>query len=1047
MRSARVRHAAGVLGLVGFGIALLLQQGYLVHAASPVAVPLFVNVSRQAGVTHNRVVSLDLAIGQAWGDYDGDGWVDLYVTDPAGPNTLYHNQGDGTFVVSPLNAQVALPKAYSAGATFVDYDNDGWRDLFVANWGPNNLFHNEGGQRFVNVTLAAGLRDQGNSKTGSWGDYDNDGYLDLYIAAWSCYPRCGRPMEGDTDHLYHNNGDGTFSDVSDFLGGGLTGAGYVATFNDYDNDGDLDVYLVNDEFINPVGNKLWRNDGPGCQGWCFTQVAKAAGADAQLFGMGLAVGDYDNDGDNDYYFSNVGPMALLQNQGDGTFVDVAEAAGVRSATSIGWGTVFLDYDNDGWRDLYLAVADTTNHRDIAANPLFHNNGDGTFTAVPCNNEASDVRPSMGVAYADYDRDGWVDLVVGNMDEGYRLYRNQTSASVGNHWLALDLTGAGHVNRDAVGARVYVTTADGNRQMQDVINGSSLGGGSELVLYFGLGTAKRAAVTVRWPDGTEQRFGQVAGDTRYHLDYPLDGPTQLVAERLRSTAAQPDMSGGAAAGALPGLVIPVSLLVGLAVWPLSRRAPGTWWGRACLSMGVMSLTGALWLVLPAGGLAWPGDADAQLRHLMAQAGVQPPTSPPAPRESLVALGEALFWDPELSGNRDMACATCHHSRVALGDDLSVSIGTGGQGLGADRVRLSNRNEFIPRNAQPLFNLGYLEWQVFFWDGRVSGTAATGFETPASDRLPDGLDSLLAAQAMFPVTSRDEMRGLRGDHDLAGARNELAMLPDYAARPIWAALMRRLVAIPAYVQLFQAAYPDVPVEKLGFQHAANALAAYEIAAFSPEDSPFDRYLRGEASALSPAAKRGALLFYGEAGCATCHSGGLLTDQKFYNLAVPQIGPGKGREQPFDLGRARETGNECDRYAFRTPPLRDVAITGPWMHNGALVTLEATVRHHLNPAASLAAYDPAQLAPVLQDTCQDQPAVLAAILATTSDSATTGVQLSEQGMQDLLAFLEALTAPSALDLEDTIPASVPSGLQVGGRIDNLVVVGQASPDVAGP
>ncbi len=269
------RPVLALAALVSVGIALFLQQGYSVGAAPAAASPLddsraaFAEVSREAGVTHNRVVSLDLAIGQAWGDFDNDGWVDLYVTDPAGPNTLYRNLGDGTFEVSALREQVALAEAYSAGAVFVDIDNDGWRDLFVANWGTNHLYRNQGGQGFVDITTQAGLVDTGNSKTGSWGDFDSDGFLDLYIAKWSCYPRCGRPMDGDVDRLYRNNGDWTFTDVSDWLGGGLTGAGFVASFNDYDNDGDLDIYLVNDEFINPVGNKLWRNDGPGCQGWCF----------------------------------------------------------------------------------------------------------------------------------------------------------------------------------------------------------------------------------------------------------------------------------------------------------------------------------------------------------------------------------------------------------------------------------------------------------------------------------------------------------------------------------------------------------------------------------------------------------------------------------------------------------------------------------------------------------------------------------------------------------------------------------------------------------
>jgi cytochrome c peroxidase len=335
---------------------------------------------------------------------------------------------------------------------------------------------------------------------------------------------------------------------------------------------------------------------------------------------------------------------------------------------------------------------------------------------------------------------------------------------------------------------------------------------------------------------------------------------------------------------------------------------------------------------------------------------------------------------------------------------------------------------------------VEWEILFWDGRVSGSLTTGFDTPASDRLPDGLDSLLAAQAMFPVTSRDEMRGLRGDHDIFGQKNELAMLVDYAARPIWAALMRRLAAIPGYVELFRAAYPDVPVDQLGFQHAANALAAYEIDFFTFEDSPFDRYLQGESSALSPQAQRGALLFYGEAGCAACHTGGLLTDQHFYNLAVPQVGPGKGREEPLDLGRARETGNDCDRYAFRTPPLRNVAITGPWMHSGAFTSLEAAVRHHLDPAGGLLAYDPSQLAVMFQSMCQDQPEVLASVLRTESDIASDQAPLSDAQVQDLLAFLDALTSPQALDLEDTIPDSVPSGLPVGGNI--VTLTGQARP-----
>ncbi len=1022
------------------GIALLLQQGYLLFADEPpepaaeTAVSIFKDVSRSAGIVNNRVPSMDMSVGQAWGDYDNDGWVDLYVTDPDGRNTLYRSNGDGTFSPSPLADQVALPDAYSEGAVFADYDNDGWRDLIVVNWGINTLFHNEKGQRFVEVTRQAGLTDEKNSKTASWGDFDNDGFVDLYVANWSCYPQCGRSLEGDSDRLYRNNGDGTFSDVSDYLGGSLNGAGFIASFVDYDNDGDQDIYLVNDEFVNPIGNKLWRNDGPGCGGHCFTQVAAEAGADSKLFGMGLAVTDYDNDGDMDFYYSNVGPMELLNNRGDGTFTEVAAAAGVQTPTDIAWGAIALDYDNDGWRDLYLAVVDTANHRDIAANKLFHNNADGTFSLVPCRNEAADPHPSLGVAYADYDHDGWLDLAVGNMDEGYRLYRNQGGESGANHWLSLSLVGAGPVNRDAVGTRVYLTTPDGRTQMQDVINGFGMGGGSELALYFGLGAAETADLQIRWPDGRTQTFANVAADQRYHLAYPLAEETVLkpMPQKQRRPESAPRARLTDNPKLQPAILALIGLVlagIGILVWTMP--SPAARWEPAAL-VGLVAIVLIAWA---AAALDRPLrqflTVDGRLQYLMNQADVKPPTRLPAPSPELLALGEALFWDPELGGNRDTACVTCHHPLAATGDDLVLPIGTGGVGLGHTRVQMDAERSLVPRNAQPLFNLGYAEWTTLFWDGRVSGSAQNGFDTPAGDRLPAGLDNALAAQALFPMTSRDEMRGLRGDDDIFGQPNELAKITDYTMQDMWNDIMARLLQIPGYVELFRAAYPDVPVESLTIAHVANAIAAYEGAAFTFDDSPFDRYIRGDLDALSDAAKRGAALFYGDAGCANCHSGSLLTDQQFHNLAVPQIGPGKGRDAPYDLGRARETGSDCDRFAFRTPPLRNVALTGPWMHNGAFTTLDAVIRHHLDPAGSLQAYDPTQLPPDLQDTCLNDPEAITAVLAS-SESIGDQKQLSAREMGDLLAFLHALTSPSALDLSATIPQRVPSGLPVGGNVE---------------
>ena len=967
-------------------VALLFLQGCAAltpeppaPAADAVPAPFFAEVSRAAGITDNRRGTVK-ATGQAWGDYDNDGWPDLYVTDTDGPNTLYHNEGDGTFTVSPLSEQVALPEAESTGVTFADFDNDGWVDLYVTARGTNTLFRNREGQGFEDVTRSAGLADPLDGKSSAWGDFDNDGDLDLYVTNWSCYPDCGRPFYGDSDHLYRNNGDGTFENVTRLLGAQTMGAGHAASFLDYDNDGDLDIYLVNDQYIYPIGNVLWRNDGPGCEGWCFTEVSEAAGADRRVMGMGIASADYDNDGDLDIYFTNAGPMTLLRNNGDGTFENVAPAAGVEAPDSVAWGAVFLDYDNDGWRDLYLAVPMMMDAQALPGNQLFRNRGDGTFERLRCNTGAADVGGTIGIAYADYDRDGRMDFVIGNHIEGYRLYRNQGTAGAGNHWLGVQLTGGGPVNRDAVGARVYLRTADGLTRMAEVTNGSSMGSGNELLLHFGLGAAEEAAsLTVRWPDGLEQTFEKVAADQFYSLAYPVDGATRLtpICEHCGSTVPLPEADAEVA------------------------QPP-----------------------------QFPASVDPQLAALLADAGAGPLPPPELAAPEVIALGEMLYWDPILSGNRDTACVTCHHPAFGTGDGLSLPVGTGGRGLGSARTLGAGR-EFVARNATPVYNLGYPAWETLFWDGRVHGNPLTGFDTPASDRLPEGLTSALAAQALFPVTSRDEMLGDRGDTDIFGNPNELAHFkPRSEPDAIWAGLMARLLAIPAYVDLFHAAYPQTPVEDLGIQHAANAIGAYEAAAFSYLNSPWDAYLRGEADALSDSAKRGAILFYGAAGCAECHSGVHLTDFQYHNMAVPHVGPGKGREEPLDFGRARETGDACDLFAYRTPPLRNVALTGPWMHDGAYTTLEGAVRHMLDPVGSLRNYDPAQLSPELQGMVYLNPEIIERQLTAPSAPAPGGLALSEAQIADLLAFLEALTDPAALDWQPLVPEAVPSGLTVGGE-----------------
>jgi cytochrome c peroxidase len=422
--------------------------------------------------------------------------------------------------------------------------------------------------------------------------------------------------------------------------------------------------------------------------------------------------------------------------------------------------------------------------------------------------------------------------------------------------------------------------------------------------------------------------------------------------------------------------------------------------------------------------WPWQqsaTDTQLRQLLNTHTIKP-IEKPLTDAAQVELGQALFFDKLLSGNRDVSCATCHAPGAATGDALSLSKGTGGAGFGATRVAATDgegRPILIPRNAPELFNRA--QFHTMFWDGRVRQLADGTMVTPAGDATPTGLNSSLAAQAIFPVTSRDEMRGRLGE-------NDIAELDDKDFTGMWTLLLDRLRAVPEYEALFAAAYPGVAPADWTFAHVGNAIAAFEIEHWTLDDSPFDWYLAGDDSALSDSAKRGALLFYGDANCVQCHSGSLLTDQAFHNRVVPQCGPGKGDGDTgmWDFGRGRETGVETDMFAFRTPPLRNVAATGPWMHDGAFATLEGAVRHCLDPMTSVQDYDMLQLTAEMEDVAR--PEQLDAIIAAADPNELAPVALTDSEVGDVLAFLQSLSSPrlGELVLRDT-PERVPSGLPV--------------------
>lgn len=457
-----------------------------------------------------------LGTGQAWADVDGDGRLDLFVTHDQGPNSLWLQTAPGLFTAAEA-PELAGAELTSGGATFADYDNDGDPDLFVANVGPNQLFRNDGGA----WTEVASPQVAGNDKSyhGVWADYDADGLLDLYVVNY-CTLDCPWDAVG-LDRLLRGTADGAFEDVSHLLpADSRSGYGLTAAWFDADDDGDQDLYVVNDKGrgVTPEGgpyghNALFRNDGPGCGSACFTDVSIGSGADLAFEGMGVATGDTDGDGDLDVYVSDGSHSTLLQNLGDGTFVDVTLTSGVEQGR-FSWAAVFFDYDNDGWLDLGVAAGvldDDRDNRDL----LFRNLG-GTFEDVSDASGIDHDGISLGLATADYDRDGRVDLATGDRFDGFGLARNVGDAG---RWFTLKLVGGGPVNRDAVGTRATLVRSDGVVLVREVQNGGGFGGGNDLALHFGLGDAEPSSLTLRWPDGTLQEVTSLSADSRKQVVYP------------------------------------------------------------------------------------------------------------------------------------------------------------------------------------------------------------------------------------------------------------------------------------------------------------------------------------------------------------------------------------------------------------------------------------------------------------------------------------------------------------------------------------------------
>jgi len=510
----------------------------------------FTDVTAAAGINfiHSEgdtieLVSQTTSPGAAFADYNNDGYLDIYITNGSGlPNALYHNNGDGTFSEVAKKAGVDH-RGFAMGCVFGDYDNDGDLDLYVLNYNePNVFFRNNGDGTFTDVT-----RQTRTGGDGRWGvsaafaDYDNDGDLDLYVVNYIKFSRdlapkdfvlversednvllAPEPYDPQANVLYHNNGDGTFTDVTGQAGvADEEGKGLAAIFGDYDNDGDADLFVANDI----SRNKLYRNNGDGT----FTDVSFLEGVDDPRSGMGVDWGDYDNDGDLDFYvgYFKYQANALYRNnlpkdpsKGEmlANFDDVSLAAGLAEPCRmyVTWGAGFLDYDNDGYLDIFAVnghiKSDDIDLTTCIGQPdfLFRNNGDGTFEDVSKSTGAwsSYEYVGRGTAFGDYDRDGDIDIFIANNNGPVVLLRNDGGNQ--NNWLQIKLIGT-KSNRDGIGARVTVKSGE-LTQIREIIAGNSVMSESSLEAAFGLEKDPKAEmVKIRWPSGIVQTMKDIAAN--------------------------------------------------------------------------------------------------------------------------------------------------------------------------------------------------------------------------------------------------------------------------------------------------------------------------------------------------------------------------------------------------------------------------------------------------------------------------------------------------------------------------------------------------------
>ncbi len=742
--------------------------------AAPVgAVGTYSEVSAAVGMDFDHatgnICSPPIGTGTAWADMDGDGDVDHYVTNRGGANALFRNVGDTNsdglpdFVDVAVSAGVDASAAASHAAVFVDFDNDGDQDLYVTNWNGNTLFRNDGDTNtdgipdFSDATAMAGLADFGRAITSAWGDFDQDGLLDVYLAK---HLECA-DTDTHQDRLFHNEGGGVFTEVTSYLCEGaatcpeVNGLGFTAAWVDIDNDGDSDLYLVNDNIESAYQpNRLWRNDGPeaGGNGWDFVEVSAAYGADASLNGMGLAVGDYNNDGFLDFAFSNSIPARLLENNGGVGFTDVSIASGVDEFTrdKFSWGSVFFDHDNDGDQDLYIVASEIGPGQ---PNVFMDNNGDGTFTDVSVASGLDDDGKARAASISDFDADGWVDVYVANYGDNNGLYRNNGGT---NGWVAITVQGTDS-NRDGIGARLELTSAQGT-QIREINSGPTHGGGDQRVAWFGVGADSSATLVIKWPNGVEESLGDVTLGQYHHFVEPASGPSGSIEGRVFADLDGNGIEDGADTG-LGGVAVAI-IDAGGSTTNVTTNLAGNYVALG-LDVGDASLT----VTGPAGHSLTTGN-DAQVvavaegaTTVAGSVGYEPP-----PVGTVVGR---VFQDLDGNGVEDGADTGLANVNVTIND-----------AVGGVTVEVTDGN-------------GDFSSDVASGDATVSYATPTGFSLTTANSsqvltVPDG-GSVSASPVGYQMVSGTppDIRRVRGDNSITQGTTDSVefLVNDYQSGATW------------------------------------------------------------------------------------------------------------------------------------------------------------------------------------------------------------------------------------------------------------------------